>query len=380
MRLLLIFMKELDYTLCKEKTVYGRYVTLESLRSHWLKSIPAHMVSVLGNSVQGREIFSIAIGKGKKRILMWSQMHGNESTTTKAVVDMVNFFTMGSEHARTIVGDCTLVVVPILNPDGAHNYTRVNANGVDLNRDARSLAQPESRILRKLFEDFQPHFCFNLHDQRTLFSVGAAQIPATVSFLAPASDGERKITTTRQSAMQLVAAMNQKLQRLIPQQVGRYDDSFNADCVGDSFQMENVPTVLFEAGHYPNDYQREETRKLIFKALMEAIVAIASNTLESYDISGYFEIPGNEEWFFDVLIKNAHAINPQLAQGTQLGIQYKESLKEGRIHFLPCIAKMGNLDAHFGHQTHDCTDQEDLHALYRHNEILHLVQKATVKR
>jgi hypothetical protein len=59
-------------------------------------------------------------------------------------------------------------------------YTRLNANEVDLNRDSQNLTQPESKVLREIFDLFQPHYCFNLHDQRTIFGVSTGK-PA-VSF------------------------------------------------------------------------------------------------------------------------------------------------------------------------------------------------------
>jgi hypothetical protein len=46
------------------------------------------------------------------------------------------------------------------------------------------------------------------------------------------------------------------LQRYIPGQIGRFDDSFNLNC-GDTFQAMGVPTLLFEAGHFEGDYQRK---------------------------------------------------------------------------------------------------------------------------
>ena len=57
----------------------------------------------------------------------------------------------------------------MLNPDGATLYTRANANAVDLNRDSQDLTQPARRVLRATFERFKPDYCFNLHDQRTIF-------------------------------------------------------------------------------------------------------------------------------------------------------------------------------------------------------------------
>ena len=82
---------------------------------------------------------------------MWSQMHGNETTTTKALIDCFNLFESNNEFSNTILNSCTLYIIPILNPDGAEKYTRFNSNSVDLNRDAQNLSQAESKVLNKVF-------------------------------------------------------------------------------------------------------------------------------------------------------------------------------------------------------------------------------------
>lgn len=64
----------------------------------------------------------------------------------------------------------------MLNPDGAEAYTRVNGNNIDLNRDAVARKAKESKLLRTALEAFKPQFCFNLHDQRTIFNVESTKI------------------------------------------------------------------------------------------------------------------------------------------------------------------------------------------------------------
>ena len=41
--------------------------------------------------------------------------------------------------------------------------------------------------------NFNPKFCFNLHDQRTIFGVEGTKNPATISFLAPSEEITRKL-------------------------------------------------------------------------------------------------------------------------------------------------------------------------------------------
>lgn len=365
-------MSNLDYQKYKEESVVGRYVTYNHLQESWIGKIDASFIEEIGKSVNGLPIFSIQLGVGPKRILMWSQMHGNESTTTKAVLDLINYLLSSDEIAESILSQCTLTIIPMLNPDGAKSYTRVNANQVDLNRDAQERTQPESKVLRAQFESFNPHYCFNLHDQRTLFSAGVNAKSATVSFLSPSNNAERTVDVTRSTAMRLIVAMNKVLQELIPGQVGRYDDAFNANCVGDAFQMLGVPTLLFEAGHFPGDYQREETRRLIFIALHQALITIGNNKVQDHAVEDYLAIPENEKRFYDVVVCNATEVNAKIPEDHKLGIRFVEELENDTLIFRPEVVDVGDLDGHFGHQTLDCKTEADLELL-RSKKLLPLV-------
>ena len=364
----------LNYNAIKEETIKGRYVTDKDIDPFLNTVAKDFIIQIEGLSVEERAITSIVLGKGKLKILMWSQMHGNESTTTKAVLDLINFLKSGSDLASSILKNCTLKIVPILNPDGAMAYTRVNANGVDLNRDAQDRTQPESIVLRKIYEDFKPNYCFNLHDQRTIFNVGNTPKPATVSFLAPAHDPERSISKTRGISMQLIVAMNQELQKFIPGQVGRYDDGFNSNCVGDTFQMLNIPTILFESGHFPGDYDREETRKYIFTAMLKAIEVISKGTIDQYHMDSYFNIPDNNKLFFDVIIKNIHILEPKYELGSSAAIQFVETLINGKIEFKGKLEEIGDLQGKFGHRTYNCLYSKDLKELQDNPELLDLLR------
>ncbi|GGW25794.1 M14 family metallopeptidase [Arenibacter certesii] len=363
-----------NYSAVKVNQVEGRVVTNNDVEP-FLESLPSvFLVSIVGKSVQGLPIKTITIGTGKTRILMWSQMHGNESTTTKAVLDLINLLKEGSDLASVILENCTLKIILILNPDGALAYTRVNANWVDLNRDAQERTQPESVVLREVYDDFKPDYCFNLHDQRTIFNVGATSMPATVSFLAPASDPERSISENREVAMRLIVAMNVALHKLIPGHVGRYDDSFNSNCVGDAFQMLGTPTILFESGHYPDDYEREQTRYYIFIALMEAIETIARNKIEKFSMDPYFDIPENSKLFFDIIIHNMDHLDAKYSAGESVGILYVETLVGSKIEFVPKLEKIGDLSGFYGHKTYNCLNSKDLEVIQKTPNLINVLK------
>ncbi|MEM7485147.1 MAG: M14 family zinc carboxypeptidase [Bacteroidota bacterium] len=357
----------------KEQAINGRYITQEMLLETWFPKLNASLIKEEGLSQMGSTIFSITLGTGKRKVLLWSQMHGNEATTTKAVLDMVNFLQTDEVLAKSILTNCTLKIIPILNPDGAKLYTRANANRIDLNRDAKQQSQLESQVLRKVFDEFEPAYCFNLHDQRTLFSAGKSENSATVSFLSPASNQERDITPARAISMKIIVAMAKHLHQYIPKQVGRYDDGFNENCVGDTFQMQQVPTILFEAGHYPKDYEREKTRALIFQSMLKGLEIITQDKVNEFNTQDYFDIPENEKLFYDVLIKNAHTLNPNLGENDIIGIRYKEVLDENKILFQPEIASVGLLEGFFGHECFDCSKHDDFQGVSSRQEILDLI-------
>lgn len=330
----------------KETSVQGRYVALHHIEPILLRLQKVEKVAVLGKSVLGKPIYVYRNGTGKTRVMMWSQMHGNESTTTKAVLDFFNF--LNFEKGEELKQKFTFCIIPMLNPDGAEVWTRNNANDVDLNRDSQNLSQPESRILRKCIEEFQPDFCFNLHDQRTIFGVEGTKNPATVSFLAPSYNEEKEVNEVRKKAMEVIAFMNEELQKYIPNGVGRFDDGFNINCIGDTVQNMGIPTVLIEAGHYPNDYEREETRKFIFIALLSGLYNLNTNNSETKYLE-YFNIPNNLMFFFDFLYKNIkfNYDNKQII--TNFAVQFSERVENQKVLFEAYIKEVGELQGFAGY-------------------------------
>ena len=64
-------------------------------------------------------------------------MHGDEPSATPALLDLADTLLASDapEH-RAILEGLTLLMVPMLNPDGAERYARRNAQAIDINRDA----------------------------------------------------------------------------------------------------------------------------------------------------------------------------------------------------------------------------------------------------
>ena len=265
----------------KELNLNGRYITNECI----YKLNDIYSFKELGKSTENRPVYYFKVGSGKKKVLIWSQMHGNESTSTRALFDALSYFL---KIDKKTLSKLSLHIIPILNPDGASKYKRENANNIDLNRDAIHLTQKESIILKDLYDKINPDFCFNLHDQRSIYSVSDSKKASILSFLSPSTDINKFETDSRLISMKIISSVANRLYKLIPGNFSRYNDDFNENCVGDTFQSLKTPTILFESGHFKNDYSREITRKHMSYALISAFISIAFREYETKNFLNSF--------------------------------------------------------------------------------------------
>ena len=339
------------YSQFQNSNFLDRYINYEELENYLKNDIFSFFdYDTIGYSELNKPIYSVDIGNGPKKILVWSQMHGNETTTTKAILDFLNYikFDKSNSFIDYFLNTCQLKIIPVLNPDGSSNYTRFNANEVDLNRDAIHRSQKETKHFFTALETFKPDYCFNMHGQRTIFSAGKQNKPATLSFLAPSYNDNLNINKSREEAMKLIIAANEMLSDFIPNQIGRYDDAHNPNCFGDQIQKMGIPTVLFEAGHYPGDYNRNETRKLVKLSLVKMLECISYSNFDEFNLEDYNTIPKNEELYLDVIIKNI-----KNSDSGYIGIQYNEILEENKIVFKPYIKITGDLSNFHAHRLID---------------------------
>ncbi|MFC3093467.1 hypothetical protein DRW07_04515 [Alteromonas sediminis] len=253
------------------------------------------VVEEIGRSYQNRSINAITLGQGDIRLMAWTQMHGDEPTATAAVFDMLSLLLAdkGPFNFDTFKQSFTLKVIPMLNPDGAEAETRINAQGIDINRDARLLNTPEGRVLFEAAKTFQPHVGFNLHDQSPFYSAGDTTNHATMAFLAPAFNEEKNIDAARHRAMQLIALMRKAISNQIPDSIARYDDAFGAHCFGDNLAGLGISTILIESGEHPNDPNRQIARKLNVIALFTAMQALMDSSYKAVSLDDYFALPQN---------------------------------------------------------------------------------------
>ena len=337
------------------KSLFGRYITNDSISQ--LTEMSPYLE--IGKSCNNLPIYYLKLGSGPIKILIWSQMHGNESTSTKALFDTISYF---QNIEKKCLSYFTLHIIPILNPDGSLLYTRENFNKIDLNRDASSLSQNESVVLRDLYNKIVPDFCFNLHDQRSIYSVANTNKSSILSFLSPAADLKKSETNSRITSMRVISSIKNQLNKLINGHISRYKDDYNPNCVGDTFQSLNTPTLLFESGHFENDYNRENSRKFMCFALITAIISITTNEYQQIDYKEYYSIPENTTYLSDIFLRNVKINDGTNEYRTNISIMYNEVLDKitNTIKFEPYIDKKGELKNVFGHYELDFTNNHEI--------------------
>jgi hypothetical protein len=262
-------------------------------------------IQQVGSSLEGRSINLIRCGTGKINILLWSQMHGDESTATLALMDIFAFLARrGSEKkwVTKMLKELTLCFIPMLNPDGAERRQRRTAQSIDMNRDARALRSPEARLLRSLQRKLNPRFGFNLHDQ-DLWSVGQSTNPTAIALLAPAHDVQRSVNPVRKRAMHVAATIAVSLKQFIDGHLATYDDAFEPRAFGDNMQALGTSTVLIESGHWPNDPGKYFIRKLNVVGILSALTAIGDGSYSQTPLSHYSTLVPNGKNIYDVIIR-----------------------------------------------------------------------------
>ncbi|MEN9202142.1 MAG: DUF2817 domain-containing protein [Thermostichus sp. DG_1_6_bins_120] len=131
---------------------------------------------VLGYSVQGRPIDLWQLTQGVHSLLLIGGVHGNEVEG----YDLLERY-LAHEGWRSWAGKVTLWMIPRLNPDGCAVGQRLNARGVDLNRNlptrdwiptpsearyspgAAPASEPETQALLACLAWIQPQLILSAH-------------------------------------------------------------------------------------------------------------------------------------------------------------------------------------------------------------------------
>ncbi|MGG6433533.1 M14 family metallopeptidase [Anoxybacillus sp. D401a] len=117
-------------------------------------------VQIIGQSVEGRNIYAIKLGKGSKEIFMNASHHAREHITTNVLMEMLDTYAFAytsltkvdQYDARTILDRTSIWFVPMVNPDGVtlvqkgHTAVKNGALALAINKGKRDFSAWKANV------------------------------------------------------------------------------------------------------------------------------------------------------------------------------------------------------------------------------------------
>ncbi len=156
----------------------------------------------VGLSHEGRQIPLAALyAPGTKfgetaRLFIIARQHGSEKAGTEATMALIRHLVgTQNEPELNLLRRVTLIICPMVNPDGAERNRRRNAQGRDLNRDWAALSQPETRAIEAAVRMWRPHAFVDLHElpansRKAAYKVNFVETLGPDAALSPALSGD----------------------------------------------------------------------------------------------------------------------------------------------------------------------------------------------
>lgn len=158
---------------------YFRHIQLHQLTQDAYETITDSKVpwQVYDTSEQGRNIYYWQSSDSGETTLIFGAFHGDEQAGFHLVKQLADTLLAHPERISK-----RAVLVPVLNPDGLLQRTRVNANGVDINRNfptdnwspayskkryypgSEAGSEKETRLAMQMIEEFKPARIISIHD------------------------------------------------------------------------------------------------------------------------------------------------------------------------------------------------------------------------
>ena len=267
----------------------------------------------VGRSVQGRKIHLVTLGSGPRRILLWSQMHGDEPSATPALLDLADTLLASDEpEPRAILEGLTLLdgadaqprrgraLRPAQRAGDRHQPRRPPPRDAGGARCSRPCATVSSRS--------------SASTSTTRTGGPRSATPAsssTISLLAVSGDREGTLTPGRARAKRVCSAIARALEPFVPGGIGRYDEDWNPRAFGDNVTAWGTPVVLIESGGIPPGRPLSDLTRLNYVALLTVLHGLVRDDLRGESPDLYESLKRNDDGnWTDVLLAGGRVLQP----------------------------------------------------------------------
>ncbi|KAJ3548775.1 hypothetical protein NM208_g853 [Fusarium decemcellulare] len=100
----------------------------------------------------------------KLRIYLQAAIHGNEPAADQSVLAFLGKMDAEPEWARSILDKMDIKILPRYNVDGVAYFQRQLASNLDPNREHIKLMRGQSREIKRLVSEWNPHLALDMHE------------------------------------------------------------------------------------------------------------------------------------------------------------------------------------------------------------------------
>jgi hypothetical protein len=189
--------KQNDFDMYLEPVDFEKY--LSDLQSSGFSH--ATVETIVYNNVR-HNVIQLDINSGsKKRLLIFSGVHGNEFAAASSVTELLHDIRQKPE----IYKQCHIRIITPLNPVGFVHQSRYNETGRDINRDFKNFLTVGGKLQRKIIQDFKPDFLVSLHEgpQDGFFVVAEGDVKKELKSILINALKTEKVQLARKSFLQL---------------------------------------------------------------------------------------------------------------------------------------------------------------------------------
>lgn len=236
----------------------------------WLEQLAGHpelVTAVIGMSHEGREIHLVKSSHNRREaVLLLGRQHPAEVPGAIAMRDFVDTVLGDSELARDFRRRFTLLIIPLVNPDGvANGHWRHNSGKTDLNRDWGPFTQPETQAIARLMEGvdkigMKPRLMLDFH---------ATRYTESVLFYTQTNED---VTDPKDFAINWLGAVRER----IPDYDFTHDPrptSTQPNTKGYFYTRYGIPSYTYEMGDEANRAQLRAATPVFAEEMMRALLA-----------------------------------------------------------------------------------------------------------
>ena len=150
-----------------------------------------------------------AMGNDKPTVLIRSQMHGKEPAPGEAALAMIQWLT--GDLGEELLDKINVCVIPRQNPDGAQDFVRTVADGIDPNRDNLELRSPEIASFARVRRLLKPDVVIDGHEYTVIIKnalVKGADITAQTGYTLDNTENFKKVNLELLKAVFAAAEKN----------------------------------------------------------------------------------------------------------------------------------------------------------------------------